>query len=205
MSTQIKELQSLIGVKADGQFGPATLKAARQYFKLTNEQAAHFFGQCAHETGEFSIFEENLNYSAQGLMKVFKKYFPTESATKQYAKKPQWIANKVYGGRMGNGDENSGDGWKFRGRGALQLTGKSNYQAFAQYIGSDVVLQDPDLVEHQYAFHTAKFFFDRNSLWTLCSTVTDASITSVTKRVNGGVNGLDHRKALTKKFYGWLK
>jgi putative chitinase len=200
----LKSLQEKIGTTADGAFGPGTLKAAMAYYKLTPERAAHFFAQTAHETGEFKLFTENLNYSADGLKKVFGKYFPGDLAT-SYAKNPQKIANRVYGSRMGNGDENSGDGFKFRGRGALQLTGKSNYEAFAKFLNNQEVIDNPDLVATVYAFESAMFFFERNKLWTLCDTVTDASILSVTKRINGGTNGLDHRSVLTKKYYKWLK
>ena len=193
----LTELQLKIGVTPDGVFGPTTLKAVQKYYKLSKAQTAHFMGQCAHESGNFARFEENLNYSADGLMKTFKKYFPTKALADQYARKPEAIANRVYANRMGNGDEASGDGWKFRGRGALQVTGKSNY--VAQGHGDN-----PDEVATKYAFDTAIEFFTKNSLWTLCNSVDDASITNVTKRVNGGVNGLDDRKVLTKKFYSWL-
>ena len=122
-------LQKKIGVKPDGAFGPGTLKAAMAFYKMSPERAAHFFAQTGHETGEFKLFSENLKYSADGLKKVFSKYFPDDLA-KAYAHQPEKIANRVYASRMGNGDEKSGDGWKYRGRGALQLTGKSNYNAF---------------------------------------------------------------------------
>ena len=201
----LKHLQTKIGVTADGAFGPGTLKAAMTYYKLTPERAAHFFAQTAHETGEFKLFTENLNYSATGLSATFGKYFPG-NLEESYAKQPDKIANRVYGGRMGNGDEASGDGYKFRGRGALQLTGKSNYVAFSNYLKKPEIVTNPDLVATEYAFESAMFFFDNNKLWTICDGgVNDASILTLTKRINGGINGLDHRKALTTKFYGWLK
>jgi len=107
---------------------------------------------------------------------------------------------------MGNGDEASGDGWKYRGRGALQLTGKSNYTAFSSYLKKPEILTNPDLVATEYSFESAMFFFDNNKLWNICDLgVNESSITSLTKRINGGTLGLDHRKALTTKFYGWLK
>lgn len=205
MSIQMKDLQTLIGVKADGAFGPNTLKDARNYFKLTSEQAAHFFAQCSHESGEFKVFEENLNYSSEGLMKTFKKYFPTKALADQYARKPEKIANRVYSSRMGNGDEATGDGWKFRGRGPIQLTGKSNYTEFAKHVGDASILSDPDIVEVKYAFHSAKFFFDKNGIWSKCNVVNDASIKAVTRAVNGGEKGLQHRRDLTYKYYSWLK
>jgi predicted chitinase len=122
-------LQQKLGVTADGAFGPGTFKAAAAYYKLNKNRAAHFFAQTAHETGGFKAFSENLNYGAKGLRGVFGKYFPTDALAKAYERQPQKIANRVYANRMGNGDEASGDGWRYRGRGALQLTGKSRRRA----------------------------------------------------------------------------
>ena len=198
-------LQKKIGATADGAFGPGTLKAAATFYKMSPERAAHFFGQTAHETGDFALFSENLNYSASGLDKIFGKYFP-DKLEDQYARQPMKIANRVYANRMGNGDEASGDGWKYRGRGALQLTGKSNYEAFSKYLNKPEIMQNPDLVADQYAFESAMFFFDNNKLWALCDKgVDDGVILALTKRINGGTNGLDHRMSLTKRYYGWLK
>lgn len=201
--TAIKELQKTIGVTADGVFGPNTLKAFAKHYKLSNAQAAHFMGQCSHESGEFTVFSENLNYSAQGLLKIFPKYFNTETAA-QYARKPEAIASRVYANRMGNGDEASKDGWKYRGRGAIQLTGKANYKGFSDYVKDESIMTNPDSVADKYAFEAALWFFGKNKLWTLCNSVDDYSITQLTKRVNGGTNGLDHRKVLTKKYFAWL-
>jgi putative chitinase len=201
----LKSLQEKIGVTADGQFGPKTLKAAMSFYKMTPERAAHFFAQTSHETGEFKLFTENLNYSTKGLQKTFRKYFPGDLAD-FYAKQPEKIANRVYGSRMGNGDEKSGDGFKFRGRGALQLTGKSNYEAFSNFLNLPDLINTPDLVANTYAFESAIFFFERNKLWLICDKgITDATILQLTKRINGGTNGLVHRSDLTKKYYGWLK
>ena len=201
----LKSLQTKIGVTADGAFGPGTLKAAMAYYKLTPERAAHFFAQTGHETGEFKLFTENLNYSADGLKKIFPKYFPGTLA-EGYARNPEKIANLVYGNRMGNGAEATGEGYKFRGRGALQLTGKSNYEAFSKYLNKPEIMTNPDLVATEYAFESAMFFFESNKLWAICDQgVNDAAILSLTKRINGGTNGLDHRKALTLKYYGYLK
>lgn len=201
----IKSLQTKIGVTPDGSFGPATLKAAMNYYKMTPERAAHFFAQTAHETGEFKLFTENLNYSADGLKKIFGKYFP-DKLNESYAKQPEKIANRVYGNRMGNGDENSGDGFKFRGRGALQTTGKNNYLALSTHLKKPEIMTNPDLVATDYAFESAMFFFESNKLWSICDKgVNDDTILTLTKRINGGTNGLDHRKALTLKYYGWLK
>ena len=201
----IKSLQEKIGVTADGRFGPNTLKAAMAFYKLTPFRTAHFFGQTGHETGGFRVFSENLNYSANGLKKVFGKYFPGNLA-EEYARNPEKIANRVYGNRMGNGDEASGDGYKFRGRGALQLTGKNNYKSFSKFLNNPDILEDPTLVANQDAFESAIFFFDRNKLWKICDQgMSDATITKLTKRINGGTNGLEHRKMLTLKYYGYVK
>jgi putative chitinase len=201
----IKALQTKIGITADGAFGPGTLKAAMAFYKLTPLRAAHFFAQTAHETGEYKAFSENLSYSTDGLKKIFGKYFPGTLA-EGYARNPEKIANRVYGNRMGNGDEASGEGWKFRGRGALQLTGKENYTAFSKYLNKPEILVNPDLVANEYAFESAMFFFDKNKLWTICDKGIDvASITALTKRINGGTLGLDHRKALTLKYYEYVK
>ena len=200
------DFQKKIGTTADGAFGPGTLKKAAEFYKLTPERAAHFFAQLSHETAEFKLFSENLNYSADGLKKIFPKYFPTSILANAYARNPEKIANRAYASRMGNGDEASGDGYKFRGRGAIQLTGKSNYQNFANHIGKPEIMTKPDLVASDYAFESAIFFFDRNKLWDICDKgVTDATILSLTKRINGGHNGIKHRSELTKKYYGWLK
>lgn len=201
----LKKLQEKIGATPDGAFGPNTLKKAMEFFKMTPERAAHFFAQTAHETGEFKSFSENLNYSAQGLQGTFGKYFPG-NLEESYARQPEKIANRVYADRMGNGNESSGEGWKFRGRGALQLTGKANYKAFSDYLKKPEIMETPDLVANDFAFESAMFFFDKNKLWSICDQgVTDASILSLTKRINGGTNGLEHRSQLTKKYYKWLK
>lgn len=199
----LKALQTKIGVTPDGLWGPGTFRAAMAYYKFTAAQAAHFFGQTAHETGGFAKFTENLNYGAQGLRGIFGKYFPDDATAKLYERQPEKIANRVYANRMGNGPESSGDGWKFRGRGALQLTGKSNYEAFAKYLGKPEIMTNPDLVATEFAFESAKFFFDNNKLWALCGKVDDASILAVTKRVNGGTHGLADRSEKTKKYFSW--
>ena len=199
------ELQKKIGVTADGAFGPGTLKAAAAYFKLSPRRAAHFFAQCAHESGNFRAFSENLNYGAKGLRGIFGKYFPTDAMARSYERQPKKIANRVYANRMGNGDEASGQGFAYKGRGALQLTGRFNYQAFADYIGRPDIMTNPDIVATELAFESALWFFDKNKLWSICDQgVNDASILALTKRINGGTHGLDDRKAKTKKFYAWF-
>jgi putative chitinase len=198
-------LQKKIGVTADGAFGPGTLKAAALYFKLNKNRAAHFFAQTGHETAEFKVFTENLNYSKDGLMKIFHKYFPTEALATAYARNPEKIANKVYSSRMGNGPEASGDGYKYRGRGAIQLTGKDNYEAFSAYCNRPDVITNPDIVATELSFESALWFFERNHLWAICDQgTTDAVILQITKRVNGGTIGLPDRQAKTHKYAGWL-
>jgi putative chitinase len=200
----IKSLQVKIGITADGAWGPGTFKAAMAYYKLTPARAAHFFGQTSHETGGFKAFSENLNYNAAGLKSIFKKYFPDDATANRYARQPEKIANRVYASRMGNGDEASGDGWRYRGRGALQLTGKDNYSAFAKYCGRPDVLSNPDIVATELAFESAMFFFEKNKLWTICDQgVTDPAILSLTKRINGGTHGLADRTEKTKKYFAW--
>ena len=199
------ELQKKIGVTADGAFGPGTLKKAADYYKLSPNRAAHFFAQTAHESGGFKAFSENLNYSAKGLRGIFGKYFPTDALARAYERKPEKIANRVYANRMGNGDEASGEGWLFRGRGSLQLTGKFNFKAFSDYIGRPDVMTNPDLVATELAFESALWFFDKNKLWSICDQgINDAAILALTKRINGGTHGLDDRKLKTKKYASWL-
>lgn len=197
-------LQKKIGVSADGAFGPGTFKRASAFYKLSPNRAAHFFAQTAHESGNFKTFSENLNYSAKGLRSTFGKYFPTNLSAQMYARQPERIANRVYANRMGNGPESSGDGWKYRGRGALQLTGKFSYQAFADYIGRPDIMKNPDLVATELCFESALWFFDRNKLWSICDRgVNESAIVALTKRVNGGLHGIDDRRAKTKKYRTW--
>ena len=200
------DLQKKIGAPADGSFGPGTAKAIMGYYHLTPERAAHFLAQTGHETGGFKAFAENLNYGAKGLRGIFKKYFPTDALAKQYERKPEKIANRVYSGRMGNGPEASGDGWKFRGRGALQVTGRANYKAFADFAHRPDVMDNPDLLAGELCFESALWFFEKNHLWAICDQgVTDAAILAMTKKVNGGTNGLEDRKARTKQYAEWLR
>lgn len=199
------KLQEKIGATPDGSFGPATLKAAAAYFKMTPERAAHFFGQCSHESGGFHTFSENLNYSASGLLTIFKKYFTAKTA-EEYARQPIKIASRVYANRMGNGDEASQEGWKFRGRGALQTTGKGNYKAFSDYLKKPEIMVNPDLVATDYSFESALFFFEKNNLWKIADKgVTADTILAMTKAINGGTNGLEDRISLTNRYYSWLK
>ena len=195
----LKSLQEKIGVTADGAFGPGTMKAAMAFYKLTPTRAAHFFAQTAHETGEYKLFSENLNYSASGLQGTFGKYFPG-TLEESYARNPEKIANRVYADRMGNGNEASREGWNYRGRGYIQLTGKSNYTAFTKFIGEDCIA-NPDLVATKYPLASAAFFFDSNKLWSICDKgADDATVTAVTKRVNGGTHGLADRLSKFKVY-----
>ena len=174
-------------------------------FNITNNlRLAHFLAQCGHESGGFKAVSENLNYSADGLKKIFGKYFPGTLA-ESYARQPEKIAARVYGGRMGNGDETTKEGFKFRGRGYIQLTGKSNYTNFTKFIGEDCV-SNPDLVATKYPLASAGFFFDSNKLWAICDRgADDATVTAVTKRVNGGTIGLADRIKHFKEYYNLLK
>lgn len=165
---------------------------------------SHFLSQCAHESGNFKFVRENLNYSADGLRKIFPKYFPTLEAANKYARQPEKIANKVYGSRMGNGDEASGDGFKFRGRGYIQLTGKDNYAAFDKFVDDDI-MANPDLVATKYPLTSAAFFFHKNNLWDVCDKGhTHDIVVAVTKRVNGGTHGLEDRKDKFNVFHSTL-
>jgi putative chitinase len=174
-------------------------------FNITTPlRLAHFLSQCGHESGGFKAVNENLNYSAKGLMGTFKKYFPTEDLAKKYERKPELIASKVYANRMANGDEASKDGYKFRGRGYIQLTGRDNYTKFSKFIGEDCVAGS-DLVATKYPLASAAFFFDSNKLWSICDKGADeATVTAVTKRVNGGTIGLSDRLKHFKEYYALL-
>jgi putative chitinase len=165
---------------------------------------AHFLAQAGHESGGFKAVNENLNYGAKGLLTIFKKYFPTEAKAKEYERKPEKIANLVYGARMGNGAEATGEGYKFRGRGYIQLTGKDNYKAFDAVV-TENILEQPDLVATKYPLLSAAWFFHKNGLHKIADGgATDAVVTSVTKRVNGGTIGLPDRIKHFKEYYNLL-
>jgi putative chitinase len=152
----------------------------------------HFLSQCAHESGNFTKVTENLNYSWEALRSVFPRHFPTDEIAKEYHRQPERIANRAYANRMGNGDELSGDGWKFRGRGYIQLTGKSNYTQFNDYVDEDIIV-NPDLVASKYKLESACFFWSINGLNRFAISATEDSIRNVTRAVNGGFNGLEDR------------
>jgi putative chitinase len=177
---------------------------AAKFGITTPLRLAHFLSQASHESAGFKATQENLNYSAKGLMDIFKKYFPTQTLAEQYQRNPQKIASKVYGGRMGNGPELTGEGYKYRGRGFLQTTGKENYTKFTKFIGEDCV-SNPDLVATKYPLSSAAFFFQSNGLWSICDKgADDRTVTLVTKRVNGGEIGLADRIKHFKEYYKLL-
>ena len=167
----------------------------------SKERLAHFFSQVCHESGCMRFDMENLNYSSKALRAVFGKYFETKEQADSYARQSEKIANKVYANRMGNGSESSGDGWKYRGRGLIQLTGKDNYKAFASWVGDNRIIDDPDLVASEYAVHSAVFYWDQNKLNSIAD---EDDVKKMTKRINGGYNGLAHRKELLNKANGLL-
>ena len=183
----------------------AMIPAVAQKFQIDSAlRLAHFLAQCGHESGGFRLTKENLNYSAKGLNGIFKKYFPTLESALPYERKPEKIANKVYGGRMGNGPEASGEGAKFCGRGYIQLTGKDNYTAFGKSIGEDVCA-NPQVVAEKYALLSAAWFFNKNGLHKMADGgASDAVVTSITKRVNGGTIGLPDRIKHFKEYYHLL-
>jgi len=169
----------------------------------TAVKLSHFLSQCGHESGGFRVVNENLNYSKEGLRRIFGRYFTTDEIAARYARQPEKIANRVYGNRMGNGPEASGDGWKHRGRGYIQLTGKDNYTAFAAAIGVDI-LSNPDLVATEYPLLSAAWFFSKNCL-RKCVDATPATVRSVTLCVNGGTIGLEDRQKHFNEYYALLK
>jgi putative chitinase len=172
----------------------AEIPLIMQKFGIENRlRLSHFLAQTAHESGNFKHVVENMNYSADGLLKIFPKYFKDKATAEKYARKPEMIGSRVYASRMGNGDEASKEGFKFRGRGYIQLTGKDNYKQFSDFIGEDCVA-NPDLVATKYPLTSAAFFFNKNGIWAICDKgATKEQIVAVTKRVNGGTIGLDDR------------
>lgn len=179
-------------------FIPANLKTSFEntctLFNITTmPRLLHFISQTKHESSGYKFKEENLNYSADSLMKTFSKYFPEKSLALTYERKPIAIASKVYANRNGNGDEASRDGWTYRGRGAIQLTGKANYKAFGDFIGVDLT-NNPDEVANKYFFESAGFFWHRNNLNSICDKgLFEDVVKELTKKINGGYNGLGDR------------
>jgi putative chitinase len=167
-------------------------KILPKYEINTKLRVAAFIAQCSHESGQFTVLHENLNYRAETLVKVFPKYFPTLAVAKQYAKQPEKIANKVYGGRMGNGPEATGEGFKFCGRGLIQLTGKANYCSMAKDLGVDTDHLCEYLCSFEGALESACWFWDKHDLNTHAD---KKDILTITKKINGGTNGLEERNA----------
>jgi putative chitinase len=209
--TEPAPVKSVGGLKLEGLRGHipdaviAQIPDTAAKFEInTPLRLAHFLAQCGHESGGFRLTKENLNYSAKGLNGTFKKYFPTLDSAVPYERKPEKIANKVYGGRMGNGPESSGDGAKFCGRGYIQLTGKDNYTAFGKSINEDIC-SSPEKVASNYALLSAAWFFNKNGLHKMADGgASDAVVTSITKRVNGGTIGLPDRIKHFKEYYSLL-
>ena len=163
-----------------------------KYDISTSQRQSSFIGQCAHESGNFRILEENLNYSAARLMAVWPSRFPSLDVAEQYANNPEKLANKIYSGRMGNGNEESGEGYAYRGRGLLQMTGKEAYANCGSGLGMDF-LSNPDLLSTpEYACLSAGWFWGKRGLNVLADS---KDYETMTKRINGGLNGLDDRKA----------
>lgn len=198
------KLEALKGHVPDAVIAQIPDTAAK--FGITSPlRLAHFLAQCGHESGGFKAVNENLNYGAKGLRGIFAKYFPTDAKALEYERKPEKIANLVYGGRMGNGPEATGEGYKYRGRGYIQLTGKENYAKFDKTVDENI-LENPDLVATKYPLASAAFFFNSNGLWSICDKGADeATVTAVTKRVNGGTIGLADRLLHFKEYYALLK
>jgi len=205
MSEALKILQAKCGVKDDGSFGPNTARAIAKHYELSDKRGAHLLGQAHHESGGFKRTKEGLYYSTpERLMAVWPSRFKSVEAAQPYTKNPEALANKVYNGRMGN-EEGSSDGWKFSGKGFIQLTGRSNYRSFASDMRIPEVVDHPAFVETEYAFESALWFFRSNKLFSICDKGVDSdTIKSVTKRVNGGTHGLKDRIEQTKKIYEWL-
>ncbi len=196
---QLEKFQQNNGLIPDGIIGRNTLRKMMQVFSINSiEKVAHFAAQVTHETGNFQFEKEDLSYSATRLMVVFRKYFRSIQHASEYARNPVKLGNYVYAHRMGNHAEN---GYKFRGRGALQLTGFNNYEIFANKMKNLAILDNPDLVVSKYFFESALFYFSQNNLWPICESINTNNIVSLTKKINGGVNGLQDRIALTKKYY----
>jgi putative chitinase len=202
MSEAMKKLQERCGVTADGAFGPNTARAIAKHYDLSPNRAAHLLGQASHESAGFTITKENLYYSTpERIHAIWPSRFETIADAEPYAKNPQALADKVYGGRGGN----NGEGYKWRGRGFIQLTFRDSYRSFASDMRVPEVMDDPSLVETEYAFESAYWFFDKNGLFRMADNgIGTDNIKAITKRVNGGYHGLDDRIAQTQKIYGWL-
>jgi putative chitinase len=192
-------------VKNVSEWYEAMVETLPQYGINDVARVSAFIAQCAHESGGFTLMQENLNYSADGLQKIFGKYFPNPQIATQYARQPEKIANRVYANRMGNGNQASGDGFKFCGRGYIQLTGRDNYTAFDNSVEDDI-LATPDLVATKYPLLSAAWFWNKNVLNKIADTgVGEDVITKITKKINGGTIGLADRVTHFNEYYNLLK
>lgn len=201
----IKKFQKNNGLIADGIVGKNTIAKIKEVYNLSITECAHFLGQIDHETAGFKYSKENLKYSAERLRQIFPKYFPSANFAKKYEYQSEKIANRVYANRMGNGDEQSGDGYKYSGRGSLQLTGKNNYTKFSKYTNNPKIITNPDIVATDYYLDVAIWYFKENNIFQYCKDVSIENIKKVTRKINGGYNGLQHRIERTKYYYNTLK
>jgi len=202
MHKALRMLQEKVGTRPDGSFGPATARAIAKHYGLSPERGAHLLGQSSHESAGFRLTREYLNYSALRILRVWPSRFPTIESAAPYANNPRALADKVYSGRMGN---KIGEGHKWIGRGFIQLTGYDNYRAFASDMRLPQILQEPSLLEEDYAFEVANWYFQRNKIFQLADKgVDDNTISEITRRVNGGQHGLYDRARQTRKVHSWL-
>jgi putative chitinase len=190
--TQVQLAQMIPGNRYVAEWYEALEQLLPDYDINTPQRIAAFVAQCAHESGGFTAIKENLNYRAVTLRKVFPRYFPNDDLANAYAGKPEMIANRVYGGRMGNGDEHSGDGFRYCGRGLIQLTGHDNYQAFADSVEMELTDVPAYLATFEGAAQSACWFWEKNNLNQLADA---GDIVALTKRINGGTIGIEDRTA----------
>lgn len=207
----IQEYQSYKGLTADGILGKKTLKVLEEDLGIKDPISfSHFLGQTHHESNGFSVGRENLNYSSEGLIKNFHKYFKDNEYSK-YSRNPILIGNRIYANRMGNGPEESGDGYKYRGVGPIQLTGKDNIQSYFKYVNIEPNSSPELILKPEHYFRSAKYFFDINDIWKYTKDLSESSLIKVSKFINlGNPNskyiplGLEDRKELTLKYYNIL-
>lgn len=202
---QVKEFQKKYKLDVDGKIGKNTFSKMAEVFNLSKKQLANFLGQTHHETGGFLADTENLNYGLESILRVFPKYFKTEEVAKPYVNNPSGLANIVYANRMGNGNTSTGDGYKFRGRGSIMITGENNYQAFSEYMKDPDILKNPDIVSTKYFWDAGLWFFERNRLLTLSGDINTETTKSITLIVNGGTNGLKDRIRHTEEYAKLIK
>ena len=186
----------LLALGIEGKWLEPLKETFEKYDINTPKRQAAFLGQCMHESAGFKTLTENLNYSAKGLMATWPRRFPDLNTAMIYERQPEKIANRVYGGRMGNGPEESGDGWRYRGRGLKQLTGKENYERCGLGLGVDLVSNPDWLLDPKYAALSAGWFWSQNRLNDLADR---GDIETMTRRINGGLIGLEERRAAIKK------